>query len=38
MTQRILAPVRFLDGLTGVDDIKQFTKYEKIWKEIFELR
>jgi ABC-type Fe3+ transport system substrate-binding protein len=22
----------------GVDDLKQFTKYEKIWKEIFNLR
>ena len=22
----------------GVDDLKQFTKYEKIWKEIFKLR
>ena len=22
----------------GVDDLKQFKKYEKIWKEIFNLR
>jgi hypothetical protein len=22
----------------GVDDLKQYTKYEKIWKEVFKLR
>ena len=22
----------------GVEDLKQYTKYEKIWKEVFKLR
>ncbi|HYY25648.1 MAG TPA: hypothetical protein VE689_09170, partial [Candidatus Udaeobacter sp.] len=30
--------VRFVRGLLSVDDIREFPKYEKLWKEIFQIR